>query len=93
MQSIEYALRGLDKAVAEERERAARAQKMLGDFQEQSGMPFEHEAGLKELLARQAELNAGSFRAPGRCCLSGRCFADAPQVFPIFFSCRWPSRS
>jgi hypothetical protein len=58
MQSIEYALRGLDKAVAEERERAARAEKMLGDFQEQAGKPFEHEVRLKELLARQAELNA-----------------------------------
>ena len=58
MQSIEHALRGLDKAVADERERAARAEKMLMDFQEQSGRPFEHEARLKELLGRQAELNA-----------------------------------
>ncbi len=58
MQSIEYALRGLDKAVADEQERAARAEKMLGDFQEQAGKAFEHEARLKELLGRQAELNA-----------------------------------
>src|ERR1019366_6573144 len=58
MQSIEYALRGLDKAVSDEQERTARAEKMLGDFQEQAGKPFEHEARLKELLARQAELNA-----------------------------------
>jgi hypothetical protein len=58
MQSIEYALRGLDKAVADERERKARAEKMLGDFQGQAGKPFEHEAWLKELLGRQAELNA-----------------------------------
>jgi hypothetical protein len=58
MQSIEYALRGLDKAVADERERTARAEKMLGDFQEQAGRPFEHEVKLKELLVRQAELNA-----------------------------------
>ena len=58
LQSIEYALRGLDKAAVDERERAARAEKMLGDFQEQAGKPFEHEARLKELLARQAELNA-----------------------------------
>ncbi len=58
MQSIEYALRGLDKAVADEQERTARAEKMLGDFQEQAGRPFEHEAKLKELLVRQAELNA-----------------------------------
>jgi hypothetical protein len=58
MQSIEYALRGLDKAVADERERAARAEKMLGDFEEQAGRPFEHEARIKELLGQQAELNA-----------------------------------
>ena len=58
MQSIEYALRGLDKAVGDEQERTARAEKMLGDFQEQAGKPFEHEARLKELLGRQAELNA-----------------------------------
>jgi len=30
---------------------------MLGDFQEQLGKPFEYEARLKELLAKQAELN------------------------------------
>ena len=58
VQSIEYALRGLDKAAVDERERAARAEKMLGDFREQAGKPFEHEARLKELLGRQAELNA-----------------------------------
>jgi N12 class adenine-specific DNA methylase len=58
MQSIEYALRGLDKAVADERERAARAEKMMGDFEGQAGRPFEHEARLKELLGRQTELNA-----------------------------------
>src|ERR1019366_6559439 len=51
-------LRGLDKAVADERERTARAEKMLADFQQQAGRPFEHEARLKELLVRQTELNA-----------------------------------
>jgi len=44
--------------VADERERAARAEKALRDFEEQAGRPFEHEARLKELLGRQAELNA-----------------------------------
>ena len=58
MQSIEYALRALDRALAEETERAARAEKMLGDLEEQAGKSFEHEARLKELLVRQAELNA-----------------------------------
>jgi hypothetical protein len=50
MQSIEYALRGLDKAVADERERAARAEKMLGILRSRPVRPFEHEARLKELL-------------------------------------------
>jgi hypothetical protein len=58
IQSIEYALRSLDKTVADEQERTARAEKMLGDFQEQAGRPYEHEGRLKELLLRQAELNA-----------------------------------
>ncbi len=58
MQSIEHALRSLDKAATDERERAARAEKMLADFEEQAGRPYEHEARLKELLVRQAQLNA-----------------------------------
>jgi hypothetical protein len=58
MQSIESVLRGLDRAVAEERERTARAEKMLEDFEGQAGKPFDHEVRLKELSARQAELNA-----------------------------------
>jgi hypothetical protein len=58
VQSIEHALRALDKALADERERLARSEKMLADFYEQLGRPFEHEARLKELVARQAELNA-----------------------------------
>jgi hypothetical protein len=58
MQSIKSALRALDKSVAEEKEQVARAEKMLADYREQLGKPFEHESKLKELLARQAELNA-----------------------------------
>jgi hypothetical protein len=58
MQSIECALRSLDKAVEDERERASRAEKMLDDFAEQAGRPYEHEAKLKDLLIRQAQLNA-----------------------------------
>jgi hypothetical protein len=58
MQSIEYALRSLDKAAEDERDRAARAEKMLGDFTEQAGRPYEHEAKLKDLIIRQAQLNA-----------------------------------
>jgi hypothetical protein len=58
MQSIEYALRALDKSVMEEKEREARCEKMLADYQEQLGKPFEYESKLKDLLAWQAELNA-----------------------------------
>jgi N12 class adenine-specific DNA methylase len=58
MQSIESVLRGLDRAVAEERERTARTAKMLEDFEGQAGKPFDQEVRLKELLVRQAELNA-----------------------------------
>jgi hypothetical protein len=58
MQSIEYAQRALDKAVEDERERTVRAEKMLADFSEQAGRPYEHEAKLKDLLIRQAQLNA-----------------------------------
>jgi N12 class adenine-specific DNA methylase len=58
IQSIEHALRSLEKAAEQEQERAARAEKMLGDYQEQVGKPFEHELRLKELLVRQAAVNA-----------------------------------
>jgi hypothetical protein len=34
----------LDKSMADEREPLARAEKMLSDYQEQFGKPFEHEA-------------------------------------------------
>ena len=42
----------------EERERCERLRKSLAEFQAQAGRPFEHDARLKELLARQSELNA-----------------------------------
>ena len=58
VQSIEHALRALDKNLDDEQARLARAQKMLTDFEEQLGRPYEHEARLKELVAKQAELNA-----------------------------------
>jgi hypothetical protein len=58
IQSIEHALRSLEKAAEQERDRAARAEKMLADYQEQMGKPFEHEARLKDLLVRQAAVNA-----------------------------------
>jgi hypothetical protein len=58
VQSIEHALRSLEKTAEQEQERSVRAEKMLADYREQMGKPFEHEARLKELLTRQGELNA-----------------------------------
>jgi hypothetical protein len=56
--SLEHTLRGIDaKAEAEQRE-IERHEKALADYQAQLGRPFEHEARLRELLAKQAQLNA-----------------------------------
>ncbi len=58
MQSIEHTLRALDRAAADEQQQLQRLEKTLTDYQAQARRPFEHEARLKELLARQARLNA-----------------------------------
>jgi hypothetical protein len=58
VQSMEHTLRSLDKLAAEQQSRVARAEKELVDYQAQAGRPFEHEERLKQLLARQSELNS-----------------------------------
>jgi N12 class adenine-specific DNA methylase len=58
VQSIEHALRNLDKLAAEQQTRIARIERELGDYQSQADRPFEHEERLKQLLARQTGLNA-----------------------------------
>jgi len=58
MQSIEHTLRALDKLADEEQERGARLGKTLADYQAQADKPFDHEARLKDLLVRQAQLDA-----------------------------------
>ena len=58
MQSIEHTLRALDRAAADQQQQLQRLDKTLTDYQAQAQRPFEHEARLKELLARQAQLNA-----------------------------------
>ena len=58
VQSIEHTLRSLDKLAAEQQDRVARAEKELVDYQAQADRPFEHEDRLKQLLARQSELNS-----------------------------------
>ena len=58
MQSIEHALRSLDKLADHEQERGMRLEKTLADYQAQANKPFDHEARMKDLLVRQAQLNA-----------------------------------
>jgi hypothetical protein len=58
VQSIEHALRNLDKLAAEQQNRATRIEKELVDYRVQADRPFEHEERLKQLLARQSELNS-----------------------------------
>jgi N12 class adenine-specific DNA methylase len=58
MASIDHVLRSLDKRVEDEQRELERQQKALADYRTQLGRPFEHEARLKELLAKQAQLNA-----------------------------------
>jgi hypothetical protein len=58
MQSIEHTLRAFDKAAEDEQHRIEGLEKKLADYQAQANRPFEHDARLKELLARQAQLNA-----------------------------------
>jgi hypothetical protein len=58
VQSIEHTLRNLDKLATEQHGRVTRVEKELADYQVQADRPFEHEQGLKDLLARQAQLNS-----------------------------------
>jgi hypothetical protein len=58
MQSIEHTLLALDRVAADEQQRLQRLEKIRTDYQAQTQRPFEHEARLKELLARQAQVNA-----------------------------------
>ena len=56
--SIEHTLRVLDRRAEDEQHEIERQEKALADYRAQLGRPFEHEARLKELLAKQAQLNA-----------------------------------
>jgi len=58
IQSIEQVLRGLDRRAEEEQREIEREEKALADYKGQLGRTFEHEARLKELLGKQAQLNA-----------------------------------
>ncbi|MGO9062318.1 MAG: hypothetical protein ACLQU2_33890 [Candidatus Binataceae bacterium] len=58
MQSIKHTLRALDRIAADQQQQLQRIEKTLTGYQAQDQRPFEHEARLKELLTRQAQLNA-----------------------------------
>jgi N12 class adenine-specific DNA methylase len=56
--SIEHVLRGLDRKADDEQREIERHEKALADYRAQLGRPFEHETRLRELLTKQAQLNA-----------------------------------
>jgi hypothetical protein len=56
--SIEHVLRVLDRKAEDEQQEIERQEKALADYRAQLGRPFEHELRLKDLLAKQAQLNA-----------------------------------
>jgi hypothetical protein len=58
IQSIEHSLRALDRLAEEEQALVGRQEKALSDYKAQLDRTFEHEQRLKDLLAKQAELNA-----------------------------------
>jgi hypothetical protein len=58
MQSIEHTLRALDRLAEEEKAHIERQEKAFADYKAQLNRAFEHEERLKELTARQAQLNA-----------------------------------
>jgi len=64
--SIEHTLRGLDRRTADEQNEIERQEKALADYRAQLGRPFEHEARLKDLLVKQAQLNLSRSRQARR---------------------------
>ncbi len=56
--SIDHVLRVLDRKAEQEQQDIERQEKALADFKAQLNKPFEHEARLRELLMKQAQLNA-----------------------------------
>ena len=56
--SIEHTLRSLDRRAEDERQDIERREKALTDYRTQLNRPFEHGDRLKELVLKQAELNA-----------------------------------
>lgn len=58
IQSVEYALRSLERMAEREQEKLHQLETDLIAYRREMEKPFEHETRLKELLLKQAELNA-----------------------------------
>jgi uncharacterized protein (UPF0303 family) len=58
IQSIEHTVRALDRLAEDERAQIERQEKALADYKAQLDKAFEHEQRLKDLLTKQAQLNA-----------------------------------
>ncbi|MGI8961637.1 MAG: hypothetical protein ACR2IV_18130, partial [Bryobacteraceae bacterium] len=58
IQSIEYTLRSLERTAEREEEKLRQLEIDLAAYRREIEKPFEHEARLKKLLLKQAELNA-----------------------------------
>ena len=58
IQSIEYVLRSFERIAEREREKLDHLESDLATYQREVEKPFEHEARLRELELKQAELNA-----------------------------------
>jgi hypothetical protein len=58
LMSIDHVLRHFDRRAEEEQRDIEQKEKALADYKAQLNRPFEHEAKLKDLLAKQAQLNA-----------------------------------
>jgi hypothetical protein len=56
--SIDHVLRNLDGKAEAGKGDIEQQEKALADYKVQMGRPFEHEQRLKELMVKQAELNA-----------------------------------
>jgi hypothetical protein len=56
--SIDHVLRNLDGKAEAGKNDIEQQEKALADYKVQMGRPFEHESRLKELMVKQAELNA-----------------------------------
>jgi len=54
---MEDALRSLDRSAEREKSEGERMEKALAEYNEQLHRPFEHEERLRELCAKQQEIN------------------------------------